>query len=53
MGCRRDALIEATKLGRIATHSPKAEALRPETMRTGGQPEVLTSQSSLVDQISQ
>ncbi|HEV2315554.1 MAG TPA: CRISPR-associated endonuclease Cas1 [Candidatus Acidoferrales bacterium] len=30
---RRDNLINAAKLGRIATHSPKAEALRAATMR--------------------
>lgn len=29
----RDTLIEAAKLGRIATHSPKAEALRGATQR--------------------
>ena len=30
----RKNLIEAAKLGRVATHSPKAEALRAATMRT-------------------
>jgi len=30
---RRDNFINAAKLGRIATHSPKAEALRAATMR--------------------
>jgi CRISPR-associated endonuclease Cas1 len=38
--CSRDLskvnLLEAAKLGRIATHSPKAEALRAETMRRQG-----------------
>lgn len=29
----RDALIEVAKLGRVATHTPKAEALRAATMR--------------------
>jgi len=29
----RENLIEAAKLGRVATHSPKAEALRAATMR--------------------
>ncbi len=29
----KENLIEAAKLGRVATHSPKAEALRAQTQR--------------------